>query len=360
MLGPGSQSRRLLNPVRNQRKPLTKIKEKAIAGFVEYQHMPNRNPQQKSKELYFPVAGIARHKQDDGIESLPSQLPKVLPAVPGFRMGQNLVEHRVFPEASDDLRPVAAEERVARISEWRLFPEPLQSLQYVKRIRRLQNQNPLSLINLIRFINLTRRILRFRLPLFGCCLRRNKIPMIGGKRMSPAEDGMAAQSLPGEVEFISVSADYADLLWPQPQRQELHPAILSFSRPKGEHYIKLFLIEFFQRAVPLAGCRGIDLHPWQPPKNLSAALTAEHCNFRLRIDVGAENLFRFLENPLWSCRFNKENSCHNSIKANESLSASGKNGKAHRAAAQIYPSCSTVLPFCGLLPQDVAAAVDLS
>ena len=71
----------------------------------------------------------------------------MLPAVLGFRMGQDLGKHRVLSETVNNLRPVAAEKRVTGIPKERLFSQAIQGLKNVGRFCGLQDENLLSRIS---------------------------------------------------------------------------------------------------------------------------------------------------------------------------------------------------------------------
>ena len=104
-------------PLSQQRKPLFQREEEAVIILIEYQLVANT--EQKNKIFYLPVAGITSKKNDRNVKAL---LPKgfdVSPAISRFRMGQNPMDHGMAGEGVENLRPISAKDRIARIPEER-------------------------------------------------------------------------------------------------------------------------------------------------------------------------------------------------------------------------------------------------
>jgi hypothetical protein len=116
--------------------------DKPGAAFIENQQAALS--EQKGEDLHFPVTGIAGKKQNDGIKVLSYQRAPMVPAILGFRMDQNLGQHGMAPEAPKNLRAITAENGEARIPEKRALSQVLQPLQYIRRLRGLNDEHALD------------------------------------------------------------------------------------------------------------------------------------------------------------------------------------------------------------------------
>ena len=97
-----------MKSVEKQGAPSTHAEEKAIQGLIKYQNPVQRHAEQKGKRLYLPIAGISCHEQNGRIKLPASQISQMMPAVVGFRMSQNLVDHRMPVKALTGLLGFAA------------------------------------------------------------------------------------------------------------------------------------------------------------------------------------------------------------------------------------------------------------
>ena len=188
-------------------------------------------------------------------------------------------KERVALKTGDDLRPVAAEERVARIPEDRVAPQVFQSPQHETRFCRLDDKHPLR---------------RLSCQVVSVAVMKHEPGMVGRQGAPHPEKPVSQEKPPGETKVAAVS-DIDIRGSGQSQNGDFRPAILSLSSPEGHHHVELPAAQVGQDLLPAGVFQRHDIRPGQLPEAVHrlGIRSAENRQGRLRVQLSGEYPPRF-------------------------------------------------------------------